>query len=78
MQQRPGVVAGHVDPVQPSRDPATGLIEVRDAGRGELLSGDRQEPLQAGCCVGEQRREPPGGHRRAEGFFQAFGGAFHR
>ena len=52
VQQRPGVVAGDVDPVQPSRDPTAGLIEVRNAGCGELLAGDREEPIQTSGCVG--------------------------
>ena len=78
VKKRPGVVAGHVDPMQPASDPATGLVEVRDAGRGELLPGGRQEPIQASGCVRQQRGQPPGGDRRAEGFLQALGGAFHR
>ena len=30
--------------MQPAGDPTTGLIEVRDAGRGELLAGEM--PMQ--------------------------------
>ena len=62
----------------PPGDPAAGLVEVRDLRRGELLPGDREEPVQAGRRVRQQRGQPTRRHRRSEGFLQALGGAFDR
>ncbi len=77
VEQRPGVGAGDVDPVQPAGDPPTGLVEVSHLSGGQLLADDGQEPLQAGGCVGEQGGRPARRDRRPECLLQAFGGAVH-
>ena len=67
-----------MDPGQSSGDPAAGLLEVRDLRGGELLPGDRQEPIHTSRRVGQQRRQPACRDRGADGVLQALGGAFHR
>jgi hypothetical protein len=75
VEQRPGVVAGDVDPVRPARDPAAGLVEVRHpaprrAAPGRSRGTHRGEPPRsvaartASPWTLRRRTPPPGIPRR--------------
>jgi hypothetical protein len=67
-----------VDPVQPSRHPGAGLVEVRHRGGGELVADGGQEAVQPGCTLGEDGGQGAGGQRRAEHIGQQLRGPVYR
>ena len=67
-----------MDPVQPTRHPGAGLIEVRHRSGGQLLTYHLAKPLQLGRALGQHRGQRAGRHRRPQHVAQQLRGPVHR
>jgi hypothetical protein len=67
-----------VNPVQPARDPGTGLVEVHHRRAGQPRAHDLDEPGQPGRALGHHTGQRPGGQRRTEHVAQQLRGPIQR
>ena len=77
-EQREQAGGGRVDPVQPSRHPGAGLVEVGHRRAGQPCAHDPGEPVQPGRALSHHRGQRAGGQRRAEHVAQQLRGPVHR